>query len=505
MLNWFRTQGRKFKNVGNLIKKITKTYNKGNSNKNTDTMVSGAKGEDFEHGNPWTISSKRENIHIDMDNMDQNDEIVSRGLDKHADDTTTFENNTGGKSFNVVFNDDPEYTDTEKAKESLSGLLNRTGLDSRCRGIVRGFMKYGTVYKEIILNSKSQIIRFKPLSEYTMHPRVDEYGRFDEEFSWEQIIKHDQKNGIKFRPWQIARWAYGDVEGHNGNPLLKSSRRNWKRLQSLEDGLAMARQIRAYNKYAHKIPIELGTSATRQKEIIDTYRRTINYKRVNHWTDSKISDIKNPLRVDTDFFIPTYFNVRRDGSGTDLIQGDVKELDPNNVQLANIGDINYHLDRLIIALKVPRRMLNIPDRRNGALNESGLEAEKENYLQELKQNQEVLKFGSEDYAEVPCVSGLKGIIELQFRLDGIDLNKIQYEIILPDVSIDKKLKEAEVDKKSSETAKNYNDLVPLPPKLIIEKYMGLNEVERKRYYPEIYDVNVSTVQDLNNEKGEIDE
>lgn len=398
----------------------------------------------------WRVQWDRRAIYFDLKEMAQNDPLISTALDVIADCTTGFED-TDADSF--------EWTmekENESALKILNDLKKRCELGPECWQMVHGFVQYGEEYREVVVDDEMIVRSFVSLPAYTITPKMDKRG--NRAGGWEQRPEGVYyKDPIQFAEWQIIPFIYGVKRGHFGTGLMLPARRTWKRLVRVEDGMALARLIRSYDKLVHEVPVPANAPLAQQLEFVREYRKNM-LKRRGVDEDGNLVQRENPFQVETDIFVPN------DGSN----RGGVQLLESKNNQLQYIEDVLYHQATLIARTKVPAKYLNLT-RKSGALTDGGLTAEDIQFARTLRQAQAVLRHG------------LVRLANYALAMQGYSGDDLGVSVNLPKISTDDVLKDAKIQFTEAQAAEIISNILKdreIPWELVADKYMGLSEDEK---------------------------
>lgn len=409
----------------------------------------------------WYTDPKRKATHADIDNMDDNDELVSQALDTLADTAIGFDK-AEIHGFYI-------HSENENVKKILDAMVYRTNLTHNAWQIIRRMVKYGNEFQEIgYAKNKEGNLEIVSLTgdineatfEANLSPTT---GRVDAAFPWIQKLDTVSGNRVtQFSPFDIVHFSYGEKRKNVAVPILTSARRNWKRLQLIEDLLAFARMVRAYVKFVHKIPVESDDEPSKIRELVDSYKEKISKKKFSDWSTGKSSTIDAPLSVDTDFYIPD------DGSG----RGGIETIDPKNSQLESIDDVNYHRGRLIARLGVPKKYLNIAEDGDS---KGGSEHEERHFARKVKniQNQFVL--------------AVTYICTIELILKGLNPRDEanRFAIGMAPISADDAYRSAQAFNTNATALNSLLQVLELPESYITDKVLGLTDYERTQYKGQI--------------------
>jgi hypothetical protein len=424
-------------------------------------------------GRMFKVGTERNVIHHDMHRMDRDDELAQFALNTIASRTTGMEDPKRAEfEVNVSAEDAPDgkqISDSQlkQAQWEISQLIRRLGLKDASWQIVRSFVKYGNEFRALAIDPDARdIVKFAQRPEHTMWPNIDKNG--------DRLPGYVQKanSGIgisadaKFEEWEIVHFAFGEIDGYLGTPLLGSARKNWKRLNLAEDSTAAARLLRAFMKMIHKVPVDRSWTPKQQLDAINTYKEGISKLPVFNQNAENIENSDWPQTVKTDFFIPD------DGTG----RGGVEMLDPENAQLQNIADIEHFMNRFICATTIPKRYFPF-EGSTPKLSEGGGNAEDTNFACTLIMAQNILKKG---YAE---------LFDRQLILKGINPTLVRYDFRMADINVVNQLRDAQT---KAALANAMNTLLQNYPELrnnlnvILREYTKMSDAS----YAELADVEI---------------
>ena len=397
------------------------------------------------------LGSTRKGIYTDLDEMDSNDEIASRALSIIADCTVGYEEtDTDAFKWKVGSKD-------KKVQEILDDLKIRLNLGNQAWHIVRNAVKFGDEYREVVIDNNGIIQRFVHLPAFTVWPNRDERNiRIP---GWEQRIDNVKPGeGIQFKEWQIISFSCGPKNGEFGTGLMTSARRTWRRLQKIEDGMVTARISRAYDKLKHKVPVKESWDESKRRRAIEEYKTIITKKKVIG-SDGSIYESKNPISVETDFFIPD------DGTG----KGDIDTIEPKNAQLQNLNDVEYFRDKMVTCSTVPKHYLNLgANTTKGALSSGGTSLEDIQFARTLRQAQSTLR------------KGLLELAALALYLQGYFIDEHDVNVDLPKISTEDFLHTSLTRLNMAKAAQVFSQILGgMPVDLMASKFMMLDDEEKE--------------------------
>lgn len=404
------------------------------------------------HDAGWRVDLDRRSVYYDLDEMDATDTLIHTALNINADCVTGFEA-TDTDAFEWVFS----KKNDAGARKVLDDLKQRLGLGHECWQIVRNYTKFGEEFREIVMDEKGRVVAFNPLPAFQITFNLDDHGCKAPGFK-------QRRDGafygrvIEFAEWQIVPFIYGAKrKAHYGTGLMLPARRDWKRLTMVEDGMAYARLVRAYDKLKHKVPVNPKDSELKQQEAIQRYKENMTFRRGLDG-DGFLFKSDAPFQVQTDVFLP------EDGSK----RADVDVLHSENTQLTRIEDVLYLQGQVIVCTKVPVKYLGLM-RNTGALTDGSLTSEDMQFARTLRQGQAVLR------------QGLIRLGSIALIAQGYDPDALGLNVNLPKISTEDHLRDAEIRLTNAQAAEILATLIPggVPPALIAAKFMDLSEDEKQ--------------------------
>src|SRR5579872_3809144 len=455
----FPDPGKKRGVISKLGSKILKVLLRGDvttypqlSGKNTSELGAGEAAFSSFSSTYWKIGWDRRAVYSDLREMDSSDPLISTALDIIADCATGYED-TSVDSFEWLMdrNDDQ----AKAAMVILNEMKLRLELGAECWQIVRGFVRNGEEFREVVWDESGIARRLKHLPSYQISPMLDGFG--NKQPGYQQRLDGAQYGKpIDFPEWGMISFVYGARRGWQGTGLMMPARRTWKRLVKMEDGMALARLIRAYDKYLHKVPVKPEWDLDRNIRAITEHKRQMT-KRYGLDENNQLFTRERPFQVETDIYLPD------DGSG----KGRVELLSAQNQQLMNVDDVLYNQALLMARLKVPSKYLNLV-RRSGALTDAGLSAEDIQFARTLRQVQAVLR------------TGLLKLAHYQLAFQGWDSDELGVGLNLPKVSTDDQYQDAKVLFTMAQAADLFAQVLGgLPPELVATMFMKLKSDQQE--------------------------
>jgi len=403
--------------------------------------------------NSWKVYMDRKSVYQDLETMDNDDELVSTALDIFA---------------NHAFDHLPDaeirmrfVSKNEAVQKVLNDLDRRLNLRQDIWQIGRDAGLQGNTFREVVVDQKKmQISRFKQTIGYQISPKQNEVG--DKLPGW--LAQTDSEfytgGGRELEEWQIIPIIYGSKSGFFAKPPLASARKGYKRLSRMEDGMAVARMTRAYDRLAHHIPVKPNQSKEEILTTIRQYKDNIVRRGVSATTEGDLTRSASPYDVDTDFFLP------EDGTG----RGRIEVLTSTNNQLGNLNDLNYHREKLLSRLKVPTSYLQIMSTQKTHLksgSSGGGDVEKE-FAKELKQLQSIVR------------AAIRRLADIELMLHSITPSEDLYDIELVKIETKDRDADAKVMLTYSQAAAYFLEVFgALPPDFVSDRFMLLDNEQKE--------------------------
>ena len=278
---------------------------------------------------------QRLRLYQDYELMDQ-DSIVSSAFDIYADESTTA--NSLGEILTIK-------TSNEQVKDVLHNLYyDILNIDYTGWQAIRNMLKYGDCYWLLHIVEGLGIINYTPLSVYDVvreeAPNGD--GSSDVRFMYEGI---DGKG--EYSEYEVAHFRHASDTNFfpYGKSIAEAGRREWKKLQLMEDAMLIHRVMRAPEKRVFKVDV-----GSVPPEEIDMFMNSIMSQiRKSPLVDPQTGDYNleyNMMNMTEDFWLP----VRGGDSGTQIESLGGLNFDANE-------DVEYFKSKVISSLKVPKAFL----------------------------------------------------------------------------------------------------------------------------------------------------
>lgn len=381
----------------------------------------------------WKVTDDRRSVEFDIGRMTSEDGIVAESIDILKTDCFAIKN----------FYEDIIAIEAkdEVLKNRIEDIIARSGLMDYIDNVFYDIIKYSNLFAEFLIdtNGKFHRLQFIPQS-WSVYRNVDKHGRLlhgNPALKRINVSAFDQRDDsgnylAAWEKWQIIQWrgAPFDKEGY-GLPFLMAARRNWLRLQYLEDSMAIARIMRAYMKEIHNVPVPEEADFKAVKRAIAQYKKSQLKLTINNASNSLLqrSRVTYPTDVATNYYIPT----------NSTMKGGVTTLDPSNQQLQNLKDMEYFENRLFARLKVPKSRL---------AHERDINAKATLVEQNTAYASTITGF------QIVFLRGVIHFVKQALYLEGgiSDVNKLEFKLILPSPFVKNELDRARVDQLDASTA-----------------------------------------------------
>jgi hypothetical protein len=404
--------------------------------------------------NAWRVHQNRKSIYQDIERMDSEDEIVATALDIIADCSVSYSELAASQRHFKI------RAKTDRIQAVLDAMSKRLNLPNEIWYICRDMVKHGNEFREVVVDRQAmQVVAFKQTISYQIYPKTNARG--DKCPGWTLKTDGDVFTGKEYdlEEWQIVPFIFGTKRGYLSIPPLAPARRNWIRLAKMEDGMAIARLIRAYDKMVHKIPVKPEMSSGEIMARIRMHKDAVTKRRILD-SSGLVTQVDAPLDVQTDFYLPD------DGTN----RGGIELLSANNAQLGNLNDIIYHREKLLSRLQVPIAYLQITTAQKthisaSASKKADVEIQFARMLRRVQRN---------------LLEGLRRLCDIELMLNGITPSDDAYEIELTQINTKDLREDAEIELTYAQAAVYFVEAFgSLPPELLADKFMHLNSDQQE--------------------------
>jgi len=381
------------------------------------------------------ISTKRLNIYLDAEEMDETVDEVTSALDILADNAVNSEQGAG-QSFTVHYVDVPDAL-----INNIEQMLVRTRWAEKAYSFARQTLKYGDCFVQFVFDKQFNIVRLMDMPASTMRRSEDEQGLLlngskQGEFAFEQYINAGMRFVAGFYSWQLEHMRWNRVGGSKyGTSLLFTARTAWKKLQAMEEALVINWLTRAFARLLFIIDTT-GKGPLESQQAIADFKKTLKTRQVA--TDTKGTQ---QISVVKDIYIAKSY--REEGGRVQEGLTDVKVLDTSNTGFWNLSAIEYYQNKIITSLKVPKAHLGIERDINA---KATLQQQDRRFARTVRRIQSMLS------------QSIQHTINLQLLMWGFDPNSVEYKIVWPAPSW-------EDEQEKAATTKDYVDAAAVALKL----------------------------------------
>lgn len=353
----------------------------------------------------------------DVEEIDQASEEASIALDTITNNVTTSDDGVQ-MSFQV-------YARDPKIKALLENVVATCKLHECVRPMVRNLVKYGDMFSEVVINDNWEVVDVKQLPPITMFRNEDLAGnlllgapKYDknsgkvqngsEECAFEQKAEATGAMLATFWPWQIIHMRLNhDGFSPYGKSHLRVARITYKKLKACEESLIVGRLTRDILKLVFYVDTT-GLSPDQRRRALQDFQFSVMQRM--HVDGRR----ENPFSVMTDFFVSSGWI--KMGQQVQPMQTKVDIIDPKNVGIHDITDIEYLHRKFTACLRVPRAHLGFEKDINS---KSTLTIQDVQYVRFLRDVQQVVGHG------------LKQLFDIALILQDIDPEQTEYEISWP--------------------------------------------------------------------------
>lgn len=300
----------------------------------------------------FKIDFARRAVYLEVDEMDNASEEASIALDIIANNVCTSED---GEQMSFVV-----HSDDDHVQEIFDKAVQVCKLHQKILPMVRNVVKYGDGFSEPVVNAAAEIVDLKQLPPITMFRNENLTGGFkmvppkyvggkcvnnSKECAFEQRVDETGDLVAAFYPWQVIHIRLNhDGFSPYGKSHLRVARSTYRKLKAIEESLIIGRLTREYLKLIFYIDTT-GLSKTEKRTALKEFKDNITQRIA---VDGRA---ENPFSVMTDFFISTGWI--KIGSQVQPSQAKVDVLDPKNVGIHEITDVEYLHRKFIATLRVP--------------------------------------------------------------------------------------------------------------------------------------------------------
>jgi len=422
--------------------------------------------------------SLAEHLRIDQDLMarfedyEQMDEYpeISSAYDIYADDAT-MPDMEEGKSIWVT------SENNQVAKELDNVLHKRIKVENDIWGGARTLGKYGNKYGELIV-AEQGLVGIEYLAPPTVRRVEDPKGKLlgfiqdtrgEFNISLEDFynLAREQAAGRNtrgrapgeltvFEDWEVVHWRLRGKHMRSvyGHGVADPARWIWRRLALLEDAILIYKLSRAPSRYAFYIDVgELDN--TRGLAYVNQIKNGFIKKKFLNPTTGKLDMRHNPLAMDEDFFIPVRNG--KESTRIEMLQGP---------DYSEVETVEYHRDKLVAGLKVPKAYLGF----GGEATRASLSSEDIRFARTVMRIQREIR------------TGYRQALRVHLMAIGADADRLEYEVQMSVPSAILELAKLEVLSATADVAQRMGEQVST--RWILTKLYKFSEEEAIRLMQE---------------------
>lgn len=407
------------------------------------------------------LENDRKFRYRDYEAMDENSgDIIGSGLDVYADNAT----------FGSLDKNEPSryevLTDNSRAASAFKLMENMTRIRHSLWQIARSLSKFGDHFEEIVVIPDLTVSKVVALSPRTVRIVTNERG-FPITDNQGAMYVQTTKDGVNpiatFAPWQIIHWKMATEKdalyGVKGSVLARG-RYVWRQLQMMEDGMVIRRLSRASMRYAYGV--DTGSLGPRDAlQLVQEFKEYNVKKKLMNTTTGQLSMDNNPMVDEDDIYLPS-------GEGAKF---QVKTLQGQS-NLAQIGDVEYFLNKLFASIKVPKAYL-------------GWEAD--------THNRNVITQLDIQFARTVrrlqwfLTIGLRQLYDTTLHLNGIDPDSVDYEFRWPVISTEDEMRQWSLTQIRAQVVQVLKQTIPsLPDPWLLMHFLdlGVDDIRKLGYNPD---------------------
>ena len=406
--------------------------------------------------------------YTDYEEMDEYPE-VSAAYDIFADDSA-MPNMEKGQSVWVT-------SDNSAVERDLQDMLHKqVQIENDIWGLERTISKYGNSFGELLVGEQGLVgLNFlpPPTVRRVEGPQGQLLGfiqdiRGEFNVSLEDFYKLAAERGASgerkrppgeltvFEDWEVVHWRLRGkhLRSVYGHGIADSARWIWKRLALLEDALLIYKLSRAPARYAFYVDIGEYDHERGLAYVNRVKNQFVKKKFINPNT-GKMDMRHNPLAHDEDFFIPSKGG--KDSTRIELLQGP---------DYAETDTVEYHRDKLVSALKVPKTYLGY----GGEATKASLSSEDIRFARTVMRIQRETR------------TGLRQACRVHLIAKGADVDRHEYDVSMSVPSAILELAKLEVMSATADLAQRTGEI--LSTKWILTTLFKYSEEESEKLMQE---------------------
>jgi hypothetical protein len=341
-------------------------------------------------------------------------------------------------------------SDDQSVKDIIDELDDRLDMHEQLPEICRGLLQAGDSFEEIVVDSHPRVARIKYLNPKYMCRNEDNYGRLEEEKAFE--MKDESQTVIAtFAPWQVIHTRFRHIRGNlYGRSFFFNSRRPWRQLSMMEDGVCIRYLTRAGKRLAFYIPVPSKAQPEEKKRIVRDAIRQLKRRSIVD-TDGKMDLRRSPMADDEDYYIP----VEEGAEG----RAKVEMLDSGGMN-DNLAPVTYFRDKVLLPTRVPKAYMGLEQDTRGRAMLGWQDIEFARVVRSVQK--QMASFQAKLY-------------DTELRLHGVQPERDLYKIKYPPISfIDEQMK-VTVEQTRWTIAQIANTQLGIPKRWLLENILHLAE------------------------------
>ncbi len=283
----------------------------------------------------------------------------------------------------TVSDDGRQYGFQVKAGAKYQGVIDRiierTDLNRQIRTFLRTVAKYGDLFVAPVFDEELNIVSFEAPHPRQIKKNVDDSHRLQRGYDKDKDGKPTvplafqmiDDTGHIVAGWEAPFMRHIRFDGvrqehlhhhiYSMTSFFEPMRKDWRKLQMIEEGMTIARLSRAYPTRVHYLDHTGKTTDERQKAT-DNYIDRLKKRKLEGG-----SMVKHPVEVDEDLFASLGYRQDREGRLVPSLTK-IDMLDPQIRGLTNINDVEYLLNKMflrmskeVVGISTDREDINLQD------------------------------------------------------------------------------------------------------------------------------------------------
>lgn len=321
----------------------------------------------------------------------------------------------------------------------------------KLEAIARDLLKYGDAYAEPLWSKQGELVDVQTYSPPEIYITVDEKGKLVDKvdrngFPQAYQQRKDGRTVAGWRSWELVRFSLfpSDRELYSRS-ILDELREDYKKLELIEQSMAIARLTRAYPRRIHYVDLT-GLAGEDRKQALQEYARQLarGRKKPNSLQQADIAE---------DLILPSGYTVGSDGKPLPLLTKTELE-DPSSRAFGELADIEYLRGKLFS--RIPASLVGV----GGTQQELGA--------------QELAFYRFVRHLQTRLFAGVEAILKLAQLERGLS---DEFEIVLPRLELRQSWRFADAQFRYSMMVVNYYRYGLINKETALRLAFGLNAEE----------------------------